>query len=171
VDDNWDACLSFVLEAEGGYTDDPVDPGGATNLGITLDELARWRRSDVSKDDVRALGRDEAGEIYHANYWRASRCPELPAGVDLMVFDASVNTGLGRSARLLQQAVGTSTDGIIGPHTMAAVSAADASKLVSTLYMLRCNFYKALPTFWHFGDGWLSRTLQARQTALHLIHS
>ena len=64
ADQNLDVCLAFVFAEEGGYTDDPMDPGGATNLGITLDELSRWRHTAVTKDDVRNLQKPEATAIY-----------------------------------------------------------------------------------------------------------
>ena len=104
-DASWNAALAFVFSVEGGFTDDPVDPGGATNLGITHDELAKWRGRAVTIDDMRDLGKDEAAAIYRANYWTISRCADLAPGVDLIVFDAAVNTGNGRSARLLQAAL------------------------------------------------------------------
>ena len=113
---NFNPCLTFVLWAEGGYVDDPLDPGGATNLGITLGVLREWRHTAVTKSDVQNLTREEAGAIYRARYWNAIRGDELPAGVDLMVFDACVNLGPGRSARMLQAAVGVAQDGAIGPN-------------------------------------------------------
>src|SRR5690348_18419167 len=100
---NWDQCLDFIFDKEGGYSDDPLDPGGATNLGITLNELSQWRHDAVTKQDVKALTRQEAAAIYRANYWNVVRGDELPAGIDLMVFDAGVNIGTPRSARFLQQ--------------------------------------------------------------------
>ena len=71
ADDAFAACLAFTLKYEGGFVDHPADPGGATNLGVTRATLARWRRSPVSTADVKALTRDEAGEIYRRFYWRS----------------------------------------------------------------------------------------------------
>ena len=164
----WNACLAFVLAAEGGYVDDPMDPGGATNLGITLDVLSQWRHSAVTKDDVRNLGRDEAGAIYRTNYWNASRCTDLPAGVDLMVFDASVNTGIARSSRFLQTAVGVTVDGSIGPITLAAVGARPAVDLINALAQARLAFYQGLSTYARFGVGWTARVAQAQGHALQM---
>src|SRR3954447_9587673 len=86
-------CLAFVLEEEGGYSDMPGDPGGATNMGITRATLADWRGAPVSKDDVLSLERDEAAAIYRRRYWDAIRGDELPAGLDLALFDDAVNSG------------------------------------------------------------------------------
>jgi lysozyme family protein len=165
---NWNTCLAFVFAAEGGYTDDPQDPGGATNLGITLDELAIWRHTAVTKDDVKNLGRAEASAIYRTNYWNASRCNELPSGVDLMVMDASVNTGNGRSAKILQAAVGVAVDGSIGPLTLAAVAGRPAADLINELAARRQAFYESLNTFNHFGAGWTKRVQQVQALALQL---
>jgi len=168
ADANWDASLAFVFSVEGGYTDDPLDPGGATNLGITLDELSVWRHTAVTKDDVKNLQRDEAGAIYRTNYWNASRCTDLSGGVDLMVFDASVNTGNGRSARFLQAACGATADGSIGPLTVAAANAKPAADLITALAAARLAFYQGLPTFSHFGHGWTDRVQQAQAHALQM---
>jgi lysozyme family protein len=162
ADADWNACLAFVLATEGGYVDDPMDPGGATNLGITLDVLSQWRHSAVTKDDVRNLGRDEAAAIYRTNYWNASRCPDLPAGLDLMVFDASVNTGNGRSARFLQEALGVATDGSIGPLTLAAADRKPTAGVIDDLARIRLAFYQGLPTYYHFGVGWTARVAKAQ---------
>lgn len=168
-DASWNAALAFVFSVEGGFTDDPVDPGGATNLGITHDELAKWRGRAVTIDDMRKLGKDEAAAIYRANYWAISRCSDLAPGVDLIVFDASVNTGNGRSARLLQAALGVAVDGQIGPVTVAAANAVRADDLVNALADARQNFYQNLPTFSHFGRGWTARVVAARAAALALV--
>lgn len=165
---DWNACLAFVFAAEGGYVDDPMDPGGATNLGITLDVLSQWRRGAVTKDDVRNLGRDEAAAIYRTSYWNASRCADLPAGVDLMVFDASVNTGNGRSARFLQMAAGVTADGSIGPLTLAAIGRRPAAELINDLAQRRLAFYQNLPTYDRFGAGWRARVTEAQRHALRM---
>ena len=68
----FEICLDEVLRHEGGYADHPSDPGGATNMGITHKTLARWRKVSpwwkLSKDEVKALGREEAARIYRASY-------------------------------------------------------------------------------------------------------
>jgi lysozyme family protein len=168
ADANWNSCLAFVLAAEGGYVDDPQDPGGATNLGITLDELSQWRHTAVTKADVQELTRDEAAAIYRTSYWNATRCSDLPSGVELMVFDAAVNNGTGRAAKFLQAAVGATPDGSIGPITLAAVAAADAMALITALASERSAFYHTLSTFDHFGAGWISRVQRATALAKQL---
>ena len=168
ADKNFDPCLAFVLAAEGGYIDDPLDPGGATNLGITLKALTDWRHSAVTKQDVMSLSRDEAAAIYRAHYWNVVRGESLPAGVDLMVFDAAVNLGAGRSARMLQAIVGTTQDGSIGPATVAAIVAARPTDTIEALATKRSDYYHSLSTFDHFGAGWIKRVTNAKALALQM---
>jgi lysozyme family protein len=166
---NFGNCLAFVLEQEGGYVDDPLDPGGATNLGITLHVLSDWRHTAVTKIDVQNLSREEAGAIYRARYWNVVRGDDLAAGVDLMVFDAAVNLGAGRSARILQGAVGVNQDGAIGPKSLEALKTCASSELISKLAYARRAFYEGLPTFSHFGKGWTARVDRAKQRALEMV--
>jgi lysozyme family protein len=168
---NLEPSLDFVFIEEGGYTDDPNDPGGATNLGITLRVLTAWRHTAVSKQDVRNLQRGEASAIYVANYWNVIRGPDLPGGIDLMLFDMGVNMGTARAARLLQTAVGVVADGAIGPGTLEATRGKDAAGIIGTLVDERTKFYESLPTFPHFGTGWLGRVQRARTRALALIQA
>jgi len=155
-----------VLRHEGGFVDHPRDPGGATNFGITLATLAAHREEPVTAEEVERLTREEAAEIYRARFWTPMRCAELPAGLDLMVFDFGVNAGPGRSVRLLQRAAGVTADGSIGPVTLAAVRAARAEALIAVLAEARMAHYRALPHWDAFGRGWPARTDAARAAAL-----
>ena len=101
-------CVAEVLKHEGGFVNHPRDPGGATNRGITHITLADWRGGPVTAEDVRTMSEAEAREIYRSKYWNAIQGDNLPAGVDLAVFDLAVNSGVGRAARMLQQQLGVS---------------------------------------------------------------
>ena len=167
---NWQTALTFVLSQEGGYSDDPRDPGGITNRGITISEWQRWTGCAVTADDMKSLTVADVTPVYHSSYWLASRCADMPAGVDLLLFDMSVNTGNRRAAIMLQDAVGAApVDGIIGPITLAAVRAESASWLIGQLSTAREEFYRSLSTFPHFGNGWLNRVAAAKTAALALI--
>lgn len=160
------ACVAEVLRHEGGYVDHPADPGGATNLGITLRTLAAWRGGEVSKADVRALTRAEAAAIYRARYWTPLRCDELPPGVDLMVFDFGVNAGPARSARTLQNALRVPADGIIGPQTLLAARDVPRRVLICDLSDARRDYYRGLAGFATFGRGWMNRVDAVTRAAL-----
>ena len=168
--DNFDYALMFEFEFEGGYSDHPADPGGATNLGITIAELARERGHLVTKQDVRDLTQAEAANIYHDRYWEAARCDELPAGLDLAVFDCAVNQGLGRARRFLQAAAGVRIDGKIGPVTMAAVHKASPGPLLIDFMAHRMQGYASLVgLFRTFGLGWSRRLIACQTAAIALL--
>jgi len=162
--------MRHVLAFEGGYVDHPDDPGGATNLGITRETLARYRGRPVSKAEVRALDADTARAIYRRFYWEALRCDDLPAGIDLAVFDGGVNQGPGRAARLLQRALNVGVDGIIGPVTLGAARSADPGGLLDEFMALRMRAYGRLARLFRtFGLGWSRRLMAAHSAAQALI--
>ena len=121
--ENFAACLAQVLLSEGGWSDHPADPGGATMKGITLATYRKYRPG-ATKADLRAIADAEVAQIYREGYWNAVRGDDLPAGLDLVAFDAAVNSGTGRAAKWLQSAVGAVADGRIGAGTAAAAHAA-----------------------------------------------
>jgi lysozyme family protein len=165
---NFDACWAFTIQEEGGFSNDPQDPGGATNHGITLRELALWRGAEVSVQDVIDLQADEAGRIAKALYWRAMSCDALPIGVDLVVFDFGFNAGQKRSVEFLQQQVEVPVDGDIGPITELAARGADRQATIIGLTLRDQALYRSLPTFNRFGNGWIARTQARQQLALKM---
>jgi lysozyme family protein len=165
--DRFAACVAEVLRHEGGYVDHPRDPGGCTNRGITRRTLEAWRRTSVTCEDVRALDEAEARAIYRAHYWNAVRGDELPAGIDLVTFDAAVNSGRRRAALWLQEALGVTADGVIGPRTLrAARGANDRAAVITRACDLRLAFLRGLDTWPDFGRGWSRRVRAVRQAAL-----
>ena len=164
--ENFGRALSLVLKHEGGYVDHPADPGGATNRGITLATLSTWRGRKVTKAEVKALTVEEASAIYRANYWNVVKGDDLPAGVDLAVFDFAVNSGPARAAKHVQALVGTAADGVIGPKTLAAVKAKDPKDIIRRLTRSRLDFLSRLPTWPTFGRGWRARVLGVEREAL-----
>lgn len=154
-------CLDEVLRHEGGYADHPSDPGGATNLGVTRKTLARWRGVSpwwkLTKGQVQGLGRDEARKIYQALYWTPSKGPELPAGLDLALFDFAVNSGPPKAAKALQRELKVKPDGLIGPLTFEALKrralAAGTAGLIVALCNGRLTFLQRLATTAVFGKG------------------
>ena len=168
-----DECLSFTLHEEGGYVNDSRDPGGATNMGITLATYRAWcddPRADVT--ELRTLPRSMATSIYGADYWNRLRGNALPAGLDLLVFDFAVTCGTVRSARELQAALGlpaSEIDGSIGPETLLKAGLSHGVDLITRLTGRQIMFYRALPAFSVFGTGWLARTERRRVKALAMV--
>jgi len=164
---NFEQSLALILAVEGGYADHPRDPGGATNHGITRGTLAAWRGRPVSKADVRALGSIETGEIYRARYWDAVRADELPAGLDLALFDLAVHSGPGRAARLLCRALDMPETGRVTTGVIEAARAGPAEPL-ARLMQERRRFLGSLSTWAVFGRGWSRRLARVEQAALAL---
>lgn len=164
----------FIARWEGGFVNDPDDPGGATNMGITIATLSRWRDRPVSVSDVRNLSRDEADRIFHAWYWTPLRCEELPPSIALMTYNAGVNSGPSRAARFLQEALNIQghrlvVDGKIGRKTLAASSVADERLCVESYADIYERFYRGLSTFRKFGRGWLNRLSDIENAALGIV--
>lgn len=153
---------------EGGFVDDPDDPGGATKYGITHKTLAAWRERPVTKADVKALEQDEAEAIYRARYWSVIRGDELPAGTDYVVFDAAVNSGPDRAIRILQSVIKAKVDGKLGPETMRLAQAMAPAVLVSEYSAARLSFLMNLKTWPKFGKGWTRRVNEVRALAMQL---
>ena len=165
---NFNQCLDVVLAQEGGYTNDPHDPGGPTNFGITLQDLKEWRGKDVTAEDVKNMTKEEAQEIYRSKYWNPMQCGDLPNGIDLEVFDFGVNAGIRTSIKKLQEVIGVKTDGSIGPITLSAAKAANPLTVIHNFSTLRLDYYRSLSEFPHFGTGWTNRTNSVEQTALRM---
>lgn len=165
-------ALAMVLGLEGGWTDDPYDPGGPTNKGITLATYAREMGVAVTADtiaalthDLRRIPDDLVARIYRTRYWQPASCPDLPPPLALFHFDCAVNQGPGTAIRLLQAALRVEADGEIGPITLAAVRAADPVAVLAAYAELRRARYRSLAHFWRFGRGWLRRVDTALERA------
>ena len=166
VPTRFEVCFERLLEKEGGFSDHPDDHGGPTKMGITQRTLASWRNRAVTAQDVERLEREEACEIYRANYWNVMRCDDLPKGVDLVVFDFGVNAGPAASARLLQRAAGAEPDGAIGALTLRAVRQSEPRLLIEAFSAARLAYYRKLDTYPTFGKGWEKRAADIRSAAL-----
>lgn len=160
---NYDEALKRVLAHEGGYTNHPSDPGGPTNWGITIYDARKYWKSGATAEDVKAMPLSVAKAIYRSKYWDAQNCDDLPDGVDYAVFDYGVNSGIGRSAKVLQRLVGVTVDGKIGQATLAAAAAMSDERLVAMICDERLAFLKRLKTWPVFGKGWGRRVAEVRQ--------
>ena len=171
-DSNYDPCYRFTQQWEGGYVNHPSDPGGCTNKGITIHTLRAWRGTNCTCDDIKTLSDDEAGQIYASNYWRPVWGGELPNGLDLCVWDWGVNSGPRRAVKKLQQMVGSSADGKMGPNTMAAVRVyvdkVGIATAITDYLNIRQTYYESLSTFNTFGKGWTNRVDSCRYSALNM---
>jgi lysozyme family protein len=164
---NFAASLAAVLKHEGGFSNHPKDPGGATNFGVTQRIYDAWRSNNGKpKQSVKDIARDEVETIYYQQYWMMARGDQLPAGVDYAIFDYAVNSGPSRAIKDLQKTLGTKIDGIPGNVTLAAIEAAEPVKLINDLCDRRMAFLKGISTYGTFGRGWSTRVSQVRSLAL-----
>lgn len=163
---NFAPSLGHVLQHEGGYADNPHDPGGATNRGVTQAVYDDWRASQgLPAQSVAKIVSLEVSAIYHLLYWDPTKGDELPSGVDYCTFDLAVNSGVNRASRFLQRVAGVDQDGKIGPVTIAAVKAMPPATVIDRLCDERADFLKTLGTFNVFGKGWLNRVADVRAQA------
>lgn len=167
---SWPAALTCVLRSEGGWSDHPADPGGATMRGITLAVFRAARGEHLTKDDLRRISDADVEDIYRRRYWLAVRADDLPAGIDLAVFDAAVNSGPGRAARWLQDAIGVLPDGAVGPITLSVARTTPAMQTIDAISDAREAWLRSLPTWRAFGAGWLARVQRVRQEARRLAN-
>jgi lysozyme family protein len=167
---SYEDCLHWILAHEGGYTNHPADPGGPTNFGITIFDYRKYVKPNATAADVRAMRVDEAKIIYRARYWDAQRCDELPAGVDYVVFDYGVNSGTGRSGKVLRRVLKLPDDSSnVSDAVIAAARAADARALVIAICDERLRFLRSLKTWPVFGLGWGRRVAEVKSAALAMI--
>lgn len=154
---NYPRCLANTLAQEGGWTNDPRDPGGPTMRGIIQREYTRYRaKKGLPDQSVRYITESELQEIYAGNYWIPMNGGSWPKGPDQIVFDIAVNSGVGRAPQIMGAAMGTSER---RPTALAARAAnsPDQVGIVKRACARRASFYRSLRTFDAFGRGWLRR--------------
>jgi len=162
--DSFDTALRFVLQWEAGYSNHPADKGGETNRGVTATVYAQYRKSrGLLPRSVRLISDAEVEEIYRTQYWDAAGTSLLPPKLALCHFDWAVNSGTNRAIKTLQQVVGVTQDGLIGPQSSRAIAAALTMQGERPL----CSSYNAIREekyrHWAVGrqavflDGWMNR--------------
>ena len=171
---NWNHAIETVLRREGGFVDNPNDPGGATKYGISLRWLSQRGMigdfdgdGDVDVDDIRVMDRDQAMLIYRNNWWdRYGYGGIHDEWTATKIFDMSVNMGASQAHKLVQRALTVSgqpvvDDGIFGPATLKAVNLAETCLFEGAVKATQAAFYRQLveknPKLAEFKDGWLFR--------------
>jgi lysozyme family protein len=143
---------------EGGYVNDPHDPGGETKYGVS--------KRSYPEEDIKSLTLDRAKHLYRRDFWNPACCDAMPPAIRYQLFDLAVNTsarGAPRQAiKLLQRAAGmpeAEIDGIVGPHTLMCVSSADPQTLLRRLQGQAIKFYTSIrkETRDRYLAGWVNR--------------
>ena len=164
--ENYPKALASVLAHEGGYVNNPKDPGGMTNLGCTKTTWEEYCGHPVDERTIRSLTPLDVAPLYKRKYWDKVKADDLPNGVDYVVFDAAINSGPGRAAKWLQACVNVYADGVIGDKTLQAVRNKDAKELINDYCAYRLAYLKMLQTWPTFGKGWERRVKEVNATAL-----
>ena len=145
----FDECFEKLIGHEGGYVNDPRDPGGETKFGIS-------KRAHPSLD-IGSLTLDDAKKLYKRDYWERAQCDRLHPDLAFQVFDGAVNSGIGNSIRWLQEASGVAVDGVVGPLTLRKVGDMEPSIIIARYNGVRLKFMASLSTWDVFGRGWARR--------------
>ena len=167
--ENFEKSLNMLLKSEGGFVDNPADPGGMTNLGVTAKTWGSFMGRDTNEKEMRNLTPEKVAPLYEKKYWDACMCDDLPSGIDYLMFDFAVNAGPGRAIKMLQKVIGVPEDGSIGPVTLQNIAVTDKTDLIARFSNAKKEFYESLPTFATFGKGWLKRIDEARGNASSML--
>lgn len=151
---NFDKAFDIIIGHEGGYVNDPRDPGGETKYGISKRAYPTVNIKDLTLDQAKA--------IYKKDYWDATDAESISGTARLMVFDCSVNCGVNTAKKLLQRSVGVTPDGIIGPKTRAAIS--NTTDLAMKFAGHWLQYYTELPGWPTYGKGWTRRVANDLRT-------
>lgn len=159
---------TFVARMEGGFVDDPADPGGTTNYGVSLRFLKTQGLEvgdidgdgDIDADDIRALTPERAAGVLRRSFWDVFPLDNVPDPLALAVYDTAVNMGVGQAKRLTQKALSVDADGRWGPLTWAAIKACTETVALALVECRRAR-YAALvrnnPSLGRFSRGWENR--------------
>ncbi len=153
----FETAMVQLFADEGGYDNDPDDPGGETKYGIDKRTYPYLNIRDLTKEDAKAL--------YFRDWWTPYVGMMLPAIVLVKMFNVAVNVGRGQANKFLQRALGVTADGLIGPKTLAAIAAiARPADVLAQIRMQQATFYEGLanknPTLRKFLRGWLRRAAE-----------
>lgn len=146
---NFDQAFERLIGHEGGYSNDPRDPGGETKFGIS--------RRSYPGEVIRTMTLERAKAIYLRDYWGPAGCDTVPDAVKFDLFDMAVNSGVERAVQTLQRAVGVDDDGKLGPITLQAVASMPGLRFVARFNGHRLQFMSTLATWPAFGRGWANR--------------
>lgn len=159
--DNFSRCFELTMGIEGGFTDDPRDPGnwtgGKRNKGTLKGTKFGISAASYPHLDIKNLTLQDAKNIYKADYWDAVRGDEMPKGLDFILWDIAVNHGPHDAKVWLQAAIGAASDGIIGPRTMKRLATKNVEDVIKEVCALRANNYARLKAVSVYGKGWYRR--------------
>lgn len=146
---DFNTAFDRLMDNEGGYVNDPKDPGGETKFGIS--------KRSYPQLDIKNLTRDQAKAIYLRDFWNAIDADALYDGVAFQTFDFAVNSGISTAVRALQRALNVADDGHFGPASEAAAKAMGEADQIMRLLAERLDFMRKLSNWKDAGAGWAGR--------------
>jgi lysozyme family protein len=148
----FDTIFERLFAHEGGYVNDPADPGGETKYGIS--------KRSYPRVDIRNLTREDAKDIYRRDFWEPLNLDGLSFAVKFQLCDFAVNSGIGTAIRYLQRAIGVADDGVWGPHSKSVALTISEPDLIMILIAERMIFQTKLKNWPDHGKGWTVRNAQ-----------
>ena len=145
----FEEAFSRLMGHEGGYSNDPLDPGGETNWGIS--------KRSYPNVDITNLTRAEAKVIYREDFWKAVNADNLPDGVAFQLFDFAVNSGVKTAIRHFQRVIEVADDGHWGPISQAAADKMNEIEMIMLLCAERLEYMTWLYNWPHASRGWARR--------------
>lgn len=154
---SFDKAFALTVGVEGGYVNDPADPGGETRYGIS-----KRAHPDV---DIKALTLDQARDIYRRDYWQSASCDSMPERIGHLVFDCAVHHGVKTAIKLLQRALKVADDGEFGPITRGTLTARDTNETADLLMAQRMLYLMTCSAWPTYKLGWAKRCFSVARAA------
>jgi lysozyme family protein len=154
---DFDTAFDRLIGHEGGYVNDPRDPGGETKFGIS--------KRSYPGEDIAGLTLDRAKAIYRRDFWGPAGCDVVPGAVKFDLLDTAVNSGVKTAIKFLQRAAGETDDGVLGSRTVQAAQSMDPARLQARFNGHRLDYLNDLPTWPAFGRGWAQRVAENLKAA------
>ena len=146
---SFDTTFDRLMGNEGGYSNDPRDPGGETNWGIS--------KRSYPNEDIKGMTKERAKIIFRRDFWEPVQGDNLPDALAFQVADFAYNSGAQTAIRYLQRAVGVADDGHWGPVSQAAIKKFELHEILMRFIAERLRFWAKLSTWDTYGRGWANR--------------
>jgi lysozyme family protein len=150
--DDFNKAFALIVGIEGGYVNDPNDPGGETKYGIS--------KRSYPNVDIASLSLEDAEAIYQKDFWVPAGCPDMPPRLAFVVLDCAINNGVTRAIMFLQQTLNLIVDGELGPVTRAAIqraATANETGIAVDFHAYRLRYMVELGTWPTYRGGWSKR--------------
>lgn len=157
----FDEAFDRLINHEGGFSDDPKDPGNWTGGRVNVGQLKGTKFGIAANTygdlDIENLTLAQARGIYYRDWWLKAGADQMDAAIVFQLWDFAINAGMSTAVRALQRAVRVADDGSIGPMTLRAVRAMTVTDVLMRMTAQRLRFYTSLSTWQTYGKGWTNR--------------